>query len=115
VHANRTDELPILASERLEAFTQGDAALEAELAALYAETAQLYLARLRRAGDDVAEWQRAAHALKGASANVGAVLVARLAAEQEQARPSLAALRDLEGEVAAVCRVLRERGSLADG
>ena len=101
--------------DRLHGFTQGDAALEAELAALYVETAQLYLARLRRAGDDAAQWQRAAHALKGASANIGAVVVARLAAEQEQERPSIAALRALEAEVAAVAAVFSERGTLAAG
>jgi len=103
----------VLDLARLDAFVQGDRALEAEFAALYAETAQLYLARLRRAGDDVGEWQRTAHALKGASANVGAVLVAALAAEQEQCSPSVAALRELEREVAAVRAVFVERGSLA--
>jgi len=102
----------ILDVERLASFTQGDPALESELAALYIETAQLYLARLRRAGDDAAEWQRAAHALKGASANLGAVVVARLAAEQEQSAPTIAALRALEAEVAAVSRAFRERGTL---
>jgi HPt (histidine-containing phosphotransfer) domain-containing protein len=109
----RASEQTIVDVDRLVAFTQGDAALEAELAALYVETAQLYLARLRRAGDDAAAWQRAAHALKGASANIGAVLVARLAAEQEQASPSITGLRALEAEVAAVREVFRERGTLA--
>jgi HPt (histidine-containing phosphotransfer) domain-containing protein len=99
--------------DRLYSFTQGDTALEAELAALYVETAQLYLARLRRAGDDAAAWQRAAHALKGASANIGAVVVARLAAEQEQEHPSIAALRALEAEVSAVAARFRQRGTLA--
>lgn len=109
----RAAEHPIVDLHRLHAFTQGDAALEAELVALYVETAQLYLARLRRAGDDVGEWQRAAHALKGASANIGAVMVARLAAEQEQRSPTIAALRGLEAELAAVCALFRERGTLA--
>lgn len=111
----RAADHPIVDFARLDAFTDGDRALEAEFAALYVETAQLYLARLRRAGDDAATWQRAAHALKGASANIGAVVVARLAAEQEQKSPSLAALRALEAEVAAVCQLFRERGALALG
>ena len=109
----RTGKPTVLDLQRLESFTQGDAALEAELAALYSETAHLYLARLRRAIDDAGAWQRAAHALKGASANIGAVLVARLAAEQEQASPSIVALRALEAEVRAVREVFRERGALA--
>ena len=105
-------EATIVDLDRLASFTQGDPALEAELVALYVETARLYLARLRRAGDDAGEWQRAAHALKGASANLGAFMVARLAAEQEQQAPSLAALRALEAELAAVCTVFHERGTL---
>jgi HPt (histidine-containing phosphotransfer) domain-containing protein len=109
----RSGEHTVLDHQRLESFTQGDAALEAELVALYVETAHLYLARLRRAGDDAVAWQRAAHALKGASANIGAVLVARLAAEQEQANPSIAGLRALEAEVGAVRELFRERGTLA--
>lgn len=109
----RAAEATVVDLDRLDSFTQGDTALEAELAALYVETAQLYLARLRRAGDDAAEWQRTAHALKGASANIGAAVVARLAAEQEQASPSIAALRTLEAEVAAVAAYFRERGTLA--
>ena len=105
-------EATIVDLDRLASFTQGDPALEAELVALYVETARLYLARLRRAGDDASEWQRAAHALKGASANLGAVMVAKRAAEQEQEAPSLVALRALEADLAAVCAVFRERGSL---
>jgi HPt (histidine-containing phosphotransfer) domain-containing protein len=108
-----TGDHPSVDLDRLHGFTQGDAALEAELAALYVETAQLYLGRLRRAGDDAGEWQRAAHALKGASANIGAVSVARLAAEQEQESPSITALRALETEVAQVAALFRERGALA--
>lgn len=101
----------IIDDGRLASFTGGDKELEAELVALYVETAQLYLTRLRGALDDVAAWQRAAHALKGASANIGALLVARLAAENEQGEPSLGALRRLEAEVAAVREVFRARGS----
>lgn len=101
----------IIDDERLSAFTGGDRELEAELVALYVETAQLYLARLRGALDDAAGWQRAAHALKGASANIGALVVAQLAADNEQREPSLGALRRLEVEVAAVCDVFRARGS----
>jgi HPt (histidine-containing phosphotransfer) domain-containing protein len=113
-HSHAADDT-VVDLDRLASFTQGDTALEAELAALYVETAQLYLARLRRAGADTAAWQRTAHALKGASVNIGALVVARLAAEQEQASPSIAALRALEAEVAAVAAVFRARGTLAAG
>ncbi len=107
-----TTEDTIIDKARLASFTGGDPEFEAELAALYLETAQLYLSRLSSALDDTAGWQRAAHALKGASANVGAVVVARLAAEHEQGEPQLQALRRLETEVGAVRELFRVRGTL---
>ncbi len=102
----------VVDTSRLESFTGTDPTVEAELAALFIETAQLYLGRLKTAMGDVAAWQRSAHALKGASANIGAVAVARLAAQQEQREPDLEALRCLEMEVAAVRRAFEARGSL---
>ncbi len=97
---------PIVDRQRLESFTAGDAALERELIALYLETAALYLDRMRRAANDPAVWRSIAHALKGASANIGAVAVARLAARCEHEAPSLAALQMLECEIAEVRRVI---------
>lgn len=102
----------IIDTARLESFTGGDAALETELAGLFLETAQLYVARLRQSLDDAAAWQRSAHALKGASANIGAVLVARLAADEEQREPRLEALQQIEREIVAVREQFRRRGTL---
>lgn len=99
---------------RLESFTNGDRDLEAELAGLFLETAQLYTDRLRQSLDDAAAWQRAAHALKGASANIGAVVVAQLAAEQEQAEPRPEALREIERQIVVVREHFRTRGSLPE-
>lgn len=101
----------IIDDARLASFTGDDKALEAEFVELYLETAQLYVGRLRSALDDTAAWQHAAHALKGASANIGALVVAQLAAEYEQNEPSLTALRRVEGELAAVRDAFRARGT----
>ncbi len=95
---------PVIDRRRLASFTGGDAALERELIELYLETAALYVDRMRRATDDAASWRSGAHALKGASANVGAVAVARLAARCEQEAPSLDALGVLESEIEEVRR-----------
>ncbi|MFW5680647.1 MAG: Hpt domain-containing protein [Pseudomonadota bacterium] len=96
---------PIIDRERLASFSAGDAALERELLALYLETAALYVDRMRRAGNDAAAWRSGAHALKGASANIGAVAVARLAARYEQETPNLGALGQLEREIGEVRQV----------
>ncbi|MEO1092339.1 MAG: Hpt domain-containing protein [Pseudomonadota bacterium] len=87
---------------RLSGFSGGDPGLERELVDLFLETAALYVDRLKRAVDDPDAWRSTAHALKGASANIGAVAVAKLAAQQEQATPNLAALDSLVAEIAAV-------------
>jgi HPt (histidine-containing phosphotransfer) domain-containing protein len=96
----------ILDRDRLASFTAGDSQLERELLALYLETAALYLDRMRRALDDPGAWRSAAHALKGASANIGAVAVARLAARQELAPPDLGAIDVLDVEIDAVRRAV---------
>jgi two-component system sensor histidine kinase/response regulator len=81
---------------RLASFTEGDRELERELTALFLSTAAGYLAELRRclAGDG--DWSSSAHSLKGASANIGAVEMARLAAEAEHAAPAPERLARLE-------------------
>ena len=55
------------------------------------------------------DWSRPAHALKGASANIGALEVARLAAEAEHATPSAERLARLDQAVAAVRAFVRQR------
>jgi HPt (histidine-containing phosphotransfer) domain-containing protein len=83
-----TADPPVLDTERLASFTQGDAALARELACLYLETASAYLATLTAAAGDQAAWRSAAHALKGASANIGAMRVAAIAGSAERENPS---------------------------
>lgn len=70
---------------RFESFTDGDAQLERELASIYLATAAAYLAEMREARAAGEPWDRSAHSLKGASANIGAGEVAALAEEAEHA------------------------------
>jgi HPt (histidine-containing phosphotransfer) domain-containing protein len=90
-----TQTLP-LDLERLASFTGGDPQLERELISLYLATSALYLERMRAAGGGEG-WAKAAHALKGASANIGATAMARLAeAAERAATPSPDRLEELE-------------------
>lgn len=104
-----TDSTTPIALEHLTSFTDGDPQLERELSSLYLASAKLYLEEMRaalRAGED---WRGAAHSLKGASANIGAVEVAALAAEAEKAAPSPEALHRLAEAVEAVRRFFDQR------
>ena len=69
--------------DHLTTFTDGDGQLERELFALYLSTAGVYLDRMRKASPADRAWSAAAHALKGASANLGAHNVAALAGKAE--------------------------------
>jgi CheY-like chemotaxis protein len=66
----------------LATYTDGDAALERELAALFAESCERYAGQMARA-EDSHQWRDAAHGLKGAARGIGATEVARLAAFAE--------------------------------
>jgi CheY-like chemotaxis protein len=88
--------------ERLNAFTEGDPQLERELTSLYLATASLYLEQMQAGLAGGGGWSAAAHALKGASANIGAAAVARLAAEAEHAAPCTERLDGLREALAAV-------------
>ena len=95
---------PVIDLDHLRSFTEGDAQLEQELGALYLATADIYLNRMAAALDGGADWSAAAHALKGASANLGALRVAGLAAAAEKAAPDperIGALRRAIEEVRA--------------
>ena len=76
-------------------FTNGDEQLERELSSLYMTTADTRLDEMRQALAAGLPWDGPAHELKGASANLGAVEVAALAAEAETATPSEAQLSRL--------------------
>ena len=86
----------------LDGFTAGDRQLELELAALFLSTAESYLGRMSQALAAGESWAGAAHALKGASANLGARRLAALARLAEQSKADAAALDEVRralGEV----------------
>jgi DNA-binding response OmpR family regulator len=81
--------------DHLRGFTGGDEQLERELISLFLATATLYVAELQLALEQGRDWSASAHALKGASAGIGALELARLAEQVEHAPPSAQALRAL--------------------
>ncbi len=82
------ESLVIIDEDHLASFTEGDATLEDELAELFVNTARGYLKRMREAVREERAWSAEAHALKGASANLGAKRVAALARQAEFMPPS---------------------------
>lgn len=97
--------------ERLHEFTDGDEQLERELVSLYLSTAALYLDELRARLGRAEDWRSTAHALKGASVNIGALDLAQLAAEAEQAGPCPDRLAGLEDALALIRDAFRGRWS----
>ena len=85
---------------RLQSFTNGDPALEAELCGLFVETATRYLDELALHQADPRGWSRTVHGLKGAAGNFGAVAVAELAKRAEHQKPDAAMLAQLQGTFA---------------
>jgi HPt (histidine-containing phosphotransfer) domain-containing protein len=94
---------------RFESFTAGDPELERELGALFLTTAAHLLDRLRRSLGSPGDWRDAAHALKGASSNIGAPLLAELAERAERLDGSPALLAELEAQLARVQAFFEER------
>ena len=78
---------PVLDREHLLEMTDGDPEFEHELLATFRASAQNILARLRAALHSGVSTQimREAHALKGASVNVGAMAISRCAGAIEEA------------------------------
>lgn len=85
----------------LASFTEGDKELESELAELFDKTARGYLKRMREALVEERSWSAEAHALKGASANLGAKRLAAFAKRAEFAPPS-------EDQIAAIEHALAD-------
>ena len=96
-------------------FTDGDEQLERELGSLYLATASAYLDEMREALAAGLPWDRPAHALKGASANIGAVEVAALAAEAEAGPPSPKQLARLKAALESVRSFFEARTRAAHG
>ncbi len=83
---------PVLDLAHLRGFTDGDPQLEGELSALFLSTAATYLLGMREALAVGRPWASIAHALKGASANLGARRLATLARVAEASAPDSAQL-----------------------
>lgn len=105
------EDQPIIDLDHLATFTDGDRALEAELGILYVTSAEEYLEQMGEALRSGVSWFSAAHALKGASSNLGACRVAALALEAERSSPDEASLDALRGAIEEVRGFLAGRSS----
>lgn len=92
----------ILDRSALDQFTLGDRALEAELLGTLLTTADRYVAQMHRSATDPDTFKRAAHALKGASAGIGARRLADRAAQAERAGPDAALVAAVTAELSAL-------------
>ncbi len=91
--------------DHLREYTMDDGDLAAELAGLFFEGAEEYLASMAEDADDDT-WWRAAHGLKGAARGFGAVVVSRLAEEAERLIGPLVGRR--AGQLAKLRRAIAE-------
>jgi|Tabmets5t2r1_1033131.scaffolds.fasta_scaffold107029_1 HPt (histidine-containing phosphotransfer) domain-containing protein len=83
---------PVLDLDHLRGFTEDDPQLERELSTLFLATAEMYLQQMQEALTAGRPWSAIAHALKGASANLGARRLAALALLAEGSEPDRAQL-----------------------
>jgi CheY-like chemotaxis protein len=90
---------PVLDVDHLRGFTEGDLQLERELSSLFLSTAEMYLDGMREALTSGRPWTSIAHALKGASANLGARRLSALALLAERSEPDRAQLEAIEHAV----------------
>jgi HPt (histidine-containing phosphotransfer) domain-containing protein len=90
---------PVVDLDHLHSFTDGDPQLECELLSLFLSTADSYLAKMNQALGAGEPWTATAHALKGASANLGACRVMALALAAEHTAASAAQLEALRGAI----------------
>jgi CheY-like chemotaxis protein/HPt (histidine-containing phosphotransfer) domain-containing protein len=102
---------PVLDLDRLRQFTDGDDQLEGELYALFLSTTEVYLREMREALEEGRAWTSIAHALKGASANLGAPRIASLALAAERSEPSRDQLDAIERAVDEMRGFLDRRGA----
>jgi CheY-like chemotaxis protein/anti-sigma regulatory factor (Ser/Thr protein kinase) len=77
---------PTVNMQQLQLFTDGDKAEEQELATLYLDQARMLVVAMEASSCDglAAEWKAAAHRLKGASGNLGAVRMHLLCEKAER-------------------------------
>jgi HPt (histidine-containing phosphotransfer) domain-containing protein len=92
--------------DNIRSITDGDTAIEAVLLASFLEAAQEYSRKLHEAfdGRDDERWRQHAHALKGASLNLGALPLAHLCGKAQVGwQDSVAAKEDLLQLIEAEC------------
>lgn len=87
---------PVLDLDHMRGFTDGDPQLEGELSTLFLSTAEMYLRGMHEALTGGRPWTSIAHALKGASANLGARRLSVLALAAERSEPSRSQLEAIE-------------------
>ena len=87
---------PVLDLDHLHGFTDGDPQLEGELSTLFLSTAEMYLRGMHEALSGGRSWTAVAHALKGASANLGARRLSALALVAERSEPNRSQLEAIE-------------------
>jgi CheY-like chemotaxis protein len=96
---------PVLDLDHLRGFTEGDLQLEGELSALFLSTAEMYLDAMQEALEGGRPWTSTAHALKGASGNLGARRLSALALLAERSEPD-------RGQLDALARAVQELRAL---
>ncbi|HEX5079869.1 MAG TPA: Hpt domain-containing protein, partial [Geminicoccaceae bacterium] len=104
-----TAQEPVLDLPHLLSFTDGDLELESELSILFLSSAEAYYDKMSRALASGAPWTSSAHALKGASANLGARRLAALARAAEQRAPGAADLQVIRRALDEVSAFFEER------
>jgi HPt (histidine-containing phosphotransfer) domain-containing protein len=100
---------PVLDVDHLRAFTEDDPQLERELSTLFLATAEMYLQQMEDALSGGRPWTAIAHALKGASANLGARRLAALALRAEGSEPDRVQLDAIGQAVEEVRALFAER------
>lgn len=100
---------PIVDMEHLLSFTDGDLELETELSVLFLSSAEAYFDNMSRALQSGTAWSSSAHALKGASANLGARRLAALARSAEHQPPAAADLQVIRRAIDEVSAFFGER------
>lgn len=100
---------PVLDVDHLLSFTDGDLELEAELSALFLSSADAYFDQMHRSVQAGSSWTSSVHALKGASANLGARRLAALARAAEHVMPTESDLRAIRRAIDEVGKVFKAR------
>jgi len=93
---------PAVDLDHLARYSGGDAALEAEVFALFRQQVQMWI-RLLQPGADAESWASAAHALKGSARSIGAAALASACEAAETVRAAGPAQRAIAAEEVRRC------------